>query len=151
MTSISAGHLAGLLAIVGSMLVGLVAVIGGLLHARRGRLFAHEERMKALDLGRELPEDAARVRVEAGEGKSMAARCFETTGWVAGCGFLFAMGSGSSSVADKDHSTQAVAVAIAVSAGVVGVAGLICGTVLAARATDAGPASIKPRFDPDGL
>ena len=149
MTSISAGQLAGLLAIVGSMLVGLVAVVGGLLHARRGRLLAHEERMKALELGRGLPEDEARVRAQAGEGKSMAARCFETTGWVAGCGFLFAMGS--SSVAEKDRPNQAVAVAIAVSAGVVGVAGLICGTVLAAKATDAGPAPIKPRFDPEGL
>ena len=143
MTSISAGHLAGLLAIVGSMLVGLVAVGGGLLHARRGRLFAHEERMKALELGRELPEDAAaQNRRASGSGKPMATQCYEATGWISGSGFLFAFMSSPS---------QAVAVAIAVSAGTVGIAGMICGTVLAARTTEPGRDPIKPRFDPEGL
>ena len=140
----------------GLMLIGLIAMIGGFLHYRRERLLTHTERMKALELGRELPDDAYTTRLKAifgstdqpeeapGGIKSLASQCYSTTGWVSGCGFLFAM---------MGSSNQGVAYAVAAAAGAVGVTGLICGTILASRAPDPAPTRVasKPRFDPEAI
>jgi hypothetical protein len=137
----------------GMILLGLVAIIGGFIHYRRERLLAHDERMKALELGRELPEDAATARIKAAyegeksaqaptEARSMAAQCYSTTGYVCGAGFVFAWMSG-----------PGVAYALAAAAGAVGVTGMICGTILASReaAPAPFPAASKPRYDPEAI
>jgi hypothetical protein len=151
----------------GLILAGVVAIIGGLLHARRGRQFMHVERMKALELGRELPDDTETARIKAAyqveaakqaeepDGlRAMAVQCYTTTGWVAGLGLLFAVGA-----AGVGSSSAAVSMTVAVSAGAIGVTGMICGTILAAKApepretasTSAPTAPIKPRFDPEAV
>jgi hypothetical protein len=141
----------------GVILLSLIAMIGGFLHSRRERLLVHAERMKALELGRDLPDDAATARLKAvsqtevedkaepGE-KSHVARCYSTTGYICGTGFFFAW---------LAASNQAVAIAIAAATGSVGVAGMICGTILAAKPTESSEtrplAHSKPRFDPEAV
>lgn len=138
----------------------LTLVIGGFLQTRRSRLLMHAERMKALDLGRELPDDAemARLKVasqvqkagqadeaEVGE-KSFASRCYSTTAGICGTGFVFAWLSG---------SNQAVALTMAAATGAVGVTGMICGTILATRpepSRESRTASnSKPMYDPEAV
>jgi len=145
--------LAGLLGSV--VLIALVAIVGGFLHSRRERLLTHNERIKALEMGRELPDDAATARIKAVYGvveksetdaKSFATQCYNNTGYICGSGFFFAMVSSSS---------HGVAYALAAASGAIGVTGLICGTILASRepspaSTFSGVAS-KPRFDPEAV
>src|SRR5258708_7259157 len=111
----------------GLIVVGLVAIIGGFLHARRTRLLTHQERMKALELGRAMPDDAATARIRAAFGSgsddgdekaggSLARKCFSTALWVGFWGFLAASQGGS--------INPAIAIAIAASAGAVGVAAM---------------------------
>jgi len=138
--------------------MSLVPIIGGFLHARRERTLVHSERMKALDLGRELPDDVATARinaafgntsasVEGGGGESLSAKCFSTAFWVAFWGFAAAAGLGGSQV------STGVAYAIAASAGAIGVTAMICGAVLGARAPVAAlPGRVpKPRIEDDAL
>jgi hypothetical protein len=136
----------------GAILISLVAIIGGFLQCRRERIFDHRERMKALELGYEMPDDAATARIKAAfgiqstndkgdEGGSLARKCFSTTLWVAFWGFIAAAQAG----------VGYHPVAIAGSVGAVGVAGMICGTILAFR-TPAAPVSrsiSKPAIDAD--
>jgi hypothetical protein len=150
----------------GLILVSLVSIIGGFLHSRRERLLVHAERMKALELGRDMPDDPATMRMKAifpaekpeesasqptspAEPKSLAAQCYSTTGWVAGCGLLFAAWS------SMPGGHSGVAYAIAGAAGAVGVTGMICGTILASKPTISNPtemlAHAKPRFDPEAV
>jgi len=120
------------------ILLGLVGIVGGFLHYRRERLFIHQERMKALELGAELPDDAATARIKAVYGEttngksaeleesgSLARKCFTTALWVAFWGFLAASQGGAANIA--------IAIAIAASAAAIGVTAMICGTVLAMR------------------
>jgi hypothetical protein len=121
--------------VMGSLIVlVLVPVVGGLLHCRRERLLTHQERMRALELGHELPEVAAcRSKLNLASswvgaqraGRSLAPKCFSTTLWVAFWGFVFASQVG--------WERAGVAVAIASSAGAIGVTAMICGTILALR------------------
>ena len=143
----------------GGGLVALVAIVGGFVHSRRERLLTHAERMKSLELGLPLPEDPTTARIRAAMGpaeapsdaRSLAAQCFTTTGYIAGFGLLFAAGA---------SNNPGIAYAIAASGGAIGVTGMICGTILASRATDlssgsssksATSAASKPRFDPDAV
>jgi hypothetical protein len=142
-------------------LVALVAIVGGFLHYRRERLLTHAERMKALELGRDLPEDVATARIKAvlsssdeddeapEKEKSIAVQVYTTTGWVSGCGLLFA------TWASENRGGPGVAYAIAASAGAIGITGMICGTILASRAPAPVPEPLpplnKPRLDPDGI
>jgi hypothetical protein len=130
----------------GLFLAALVAIVGGFLHTRRERVLTHQDRMKALDLGREIPGDAVTARMELGsvvsfhnnkvessgdnEGGSRAIsqKAFSTALWVAFWGFLAAAQSVS---IGQGPAIVAVAVAIAVSAGAIGVTSVICGTILA--------------------
>src|SRR5262245_13798842 len=85
-------------------LLGLVAIVGGFLHSRRERLLTHQERMKALELGRDLPDDAATARLKAtfgaaaggneSKGESLARKCFSTALWIGFWGFLAASQGG---------------------------------------------------------
>jgi hypothetical protein len=140
----------------GLTLVALVSCIGGFLHYRRERMLMHAERMKALELGRDLPDDPETAKIKAaaqaraarqsGLGETtLAARCFSTTGYVCGTGFVFAFLSNTTS-----------ALAIASATGAIGVTGIICGTILASKAaTEPEPRSggmvarAKPFFDPE--
>ena len=142
----------------GMVLIILVAILGGFLHSRRERLLAHAERMKALEMGLDMPDDAATARIKAvygvaeksesasGEPKSLAVQCFSQTGYICGAGFFFAMVAGSS---------HGVAYAMAAATGAIGVTGMICGTILASRepAHDrfASGVASKPRFDPESV
>ena len=120
------------------MLVALVAIIGGYVHYRRERLLTHQERMKALELGREMPDDAATARIKAAFGtsssssdddtsESLPRKVFTTALWVAFWGFLAASQGGT--------ANYAIAIAIAASTGAIGVVAVICGTILALRAS----------------
>ena len=149
----------------GLMLLGLIAIVGRFLHYRRERLLVHAERMKALELGRELPDDAAaRIKAaseaetpEAAEGsakgeKSLPIQVYTMTAWTSGCGMLFACWSSANA-----HGGIGVALAIALAAGAIGVTGMICGTILASKMIAAPPAYDppsplnKPRFDPEAV
>ena len=149
-------------AIGGAFFIGLTACIGGFLHARRERLLTHAERMKALELGREWPDDPATAKLKAlqtpeaddpssppgrpGEPKSLAAKCYSMTTAACSTGFVFAFLS---------SSNQAVAIAIAAATGTVGVAGMICGTILAARESASRGAELarpaKMIYDPEAV
>jgi hypothetical protein len=137
----------------GVILVGLVAIVGGFLHTRRERLLTHQERMKALELGREVPEDPAVARAKvanaqfrealgAGTEKSYAGKCFSATGHACFWGFLFAIGA----AAKEGGNAPGAAYAIAAAAGAIGVTGLICGTVLASRTPASAEPPVKVRY-----
>ena len=140
----------------GTFLIALVAIIGGFLHHRRERLLSHQERMKALDLGREMPDHVSTARIKAAlgtlssghdedESGSLARKCFSTALWVAFWGFLAASQGG--------WVNHAVAGAVAASVGAIGVTAIICGTILAFRPPAAAtlrPVS-KPAVEADAL
>ena len=139
------------------VLISLVAIIGGFLHHRRERLLKHAERMKALELGRELPEDRSAAQTKAvfntfSSGSESAAESSEslprklisTAFWVAFWGFAFAAQGG--------FFNQGIAIAIAVAAGAIGVAAIVCGTVLASRApVSSSAAAFKPKIEDDAF
>jgi hypothetical protein len=132
----------------GIVVIPLVAIIGGFLHYRRERLLTHQERLKALELGRELPDDAATARMKVAWGvaskdrktdlkdenetssAALSRKAFSTALWVAFWGFLAA-----SQGPTLGHSpaSMAVAIAIAAATGAIGVTVAICGTILALR------------------
>jgi hypothetical protein len=141
----------------GVLLIGLVSIIGGLLYSRRTRLLTHQERMKALELGRAMPDapalSAASVEDEGAstdtsDGASLARKCFSTTLWVGIAGFVAASG-----LPDTAKPDVAVAVAIAASAGAIGVTAMICGTILALKTPKAvaPKASGKPVVESDAF
>jgi hypothetical protein len=142
----------------GSMtLLGLAAIVGGLLHSRRERLLTHQERMKALELGRELPDDAPIARLkkvldarwgsDKSDGRSMARRCFSTALWVPFWGFVFA------SQGVWVNTGLAAAIVIVCSAGAIAVTAIICGTILAVheRSTSSQLADAKPLIESDAF
>jgi hypothetical protein len=53
----SAGLVLGFIAVVGGLLIAGLAIILGIRHDRQKREMEHIERMKALELGRTLPQD----------------------------------------------------------------------------------------------
>ncbi len=130
------------------VIVALVAIVGGFLQVRRERMLTHQERLKALELGREIPDDAATARMKVawgitssgektdssdnseGTSGALSRKCFSTAVWVAFWGFFAASQSG---VTGHSPSAVAVAIAIGASAGAIGVTAVICGTILAMR------------------
>lgn len=150
------------------VLIALVAIIGGFLQTRRERLLTHQERLKALELGREIPDDAATARMRVAWGVtsngektasgddnerstgSLSRKAFSTAIWVAFWGFLAASQSTSIGHPPAD---MAVAIAIAASAGAIGITSAICGTILAMRATNPGASNTisKSAIDSDAL
>jgi len=138
----------------GAFVVCLVTIVGGLLQSRRTRFLTHQERMKALELGREIPDDA--VPASGGENKSesLSRKCFSTAFWVGFGGFVAAASQGFTPAASLGIAGHGIAIAIAASTGAIGVTALICGTILAAR-TPSAPArrvaSNKPGIESDAL
>jgi hypothetical protein len=53
----SAGLVLGFIAVVGGLGIGTLAIVLGIRHDRRKRELEHIERMRALELGRVLPQD----------------------------------------------------------------------------------------------
>ena len=145
----------GALGILGVFAICLVPIIGGFLQAHRERQWTHLERMKALELGQELPENAATARIKAAFGQagsdtgtdrgSLARKCFSTAIWVAFWGFMAASSSAGIGLA------SGVAQTIAISVAAVGVTAVICGTILASRVPVTGPSvtAAKPQADAD--
>jgi hypothetical protein len=140
--------------ICGVVLLALVAIVGGFVHSRRERLLTHQERMKALELGRDLPDNAATARVKAvfgagstdeGDARSLARKCFSTALWVGFWGFLFA--------SQTSWANMGIAIVIACSAGAVGVTAMICGTILALRGSSDVDHRLatKPAFESDAF
>jgi hypothetical protein len=141
----------------GMILLGLVGIVGGLLYRRRERLLTHQERMKALELGRDLPDDSAAGRLKAifgagssgvgGEGPSLARKCFSTASWVAFWGFLTA------SQGVWVNTGLAIAIVIACATGAIGVTAMICGTILAiaARSASTAVADAKPFIESEAF
>jgi hypothetical protein len=141
----------------GAMLLGLVGIVGGLLHNRRERLLTHQERMKALELGRDLPDDSAIGRLKAvvaagssggaGEGASLALKCFSTAFWVAFWGFIAA------SQGVWINTGLAIAIVIACATGAISVTSMICGTILAFRegASSSEVTTAKPFIESDAF
>jgi hypothetical protein len=125
--------------IAGFAIIALITIPAFAL-AFRNRAMAHAECMKALELGRETPEDRAAARTKAimkavspSEDVSLgglAHKCYSTAVWVAFWGFGSIAGIG------KGFSPT-VAIAIAASVGAVGVTAVICGTILGARGSTA--------------
>jgi hypothetical protein len=136
------------------VLISLVAIIGGFLHYKRERLLTHQERMKALEFGRELPDDPTTARTKAvfggslggasdEAGESLPRKMITTVLWVAFWGFLFGGPAGA--------ANHAVAIAMAAAVGAIGVAATICGTILALRLPTATSATSKPHIDSDAF
>jgi hypothetical protein len=156
------------LIVASGFLIGLVSIIGGFLQSRRERLLTHQERMKALELGRAVPDDERTRRQKAAlgiassdqeavatapsgderENKDLARKCFSTAFWVGFWGFLAAGGQGGA-----QRPEVAIAIAIAASAGAIGVTAMICGTVLALRTpSERAPMAVsKPVIDRDAF
>jgi hypothetical protein len=129
----------------GVFVIALVSIMGGFLQVRRERLLVHTERMRSLELGLERlsGDDDAGLRAPIGQrsgddenSPSLSRKCFSTAGWVAFWGFVMAANA---------HPTG-VSIAIAASTGAIGVAGMICGTILAFRT----PAAVgwSPTYKP---
>ncbi len=138
------------------LLISLVAIIGGFLHTKRERLLTHQERMKALEVGRALPDDPATARTKAtfngfstdatdDQNQSLPRKILTTTLWIAFWGFLFGGPAGA--------ANHAVAIAMAAAVGAIGVTAMICGTILALRlpATEGASATSKPSIESDAF
>lgn len=119
-------------------LVVLVPVVMGIRAEQHKREMEHAERMRAIELGRPIPGDAgwwspARTAVGIGVGVPLG---------VFGIAFVASL------------LTEQAAPFIWPSAGGIGLAAVICGTVLASRLPDpsrspAPPPGTKPYTDPD--
>jgi hypothetical protein len=144
----------------GLMLLGLVGTIGGFLHYRRERLLLNQERMKALELGRQPPDDPETARVKAMYGarssrdearsRSLARKCFNTALGVGCVGFGTAILPG---LLPFGFANTDVVIAIAASAGAIGVTAIICGTILALRMPSEPPpmGASKPAVESDAF
>lgn len=142
---VTCGILGGLL-----IVVGLPSVLG-IRMAARHRELEHEERMKALELGRPLPgEPADDDHSAAAPSSDRGARIGI---WVPLGSLGIALAATSSR---PDAAASLTNMAVWISAAVVGVTGVICGTILAFRTPQpAAPslrrAPLKPALDEDAL
>lgn len=137
--------------IIAGVLLALMIVVGlpvvlSMRHARRERELEHAERMKSLELGRPLPGEKAELA------SAPMNKCLGIAIWVP----LGALGIAMAATANPMTAATS-SEGIWLAAGAVGVAGVICGTILALRIPprDAGsePAARaeKPSYDADAL
>jgi hypothetical protein len=139
--------------IAGAVVLGLLILVGlpvllGIRHSQRQRELEHIERMKALELGRTLPGE-----IEPGSSEQTASVS------APGKSIAVAVPLGALGIAWLASSTPWSAglagTMIWGSAAVVGVAGVICGTILILRSQPALPQpqymhhDQKPAHDPD--
>ena len=131
--------------------VSLAGIIGGLLYARRVRLLVHAERIKALEMGRELPDEVGSGGPGHVKGRSPADKCYAIAGQACFWGFVFAAGSGTTG---GPHGLG-ISIAIAAATGAIGVTSVICGSALSAkmmaapRRRDYSSASVKEYYEPE--
>ena len=125
------------------LIVVALPVVLSMRHAARDREFQHAERLRALELGQPLPGDPATdvAPRQAGTGIGV---------WVPLGALALALS------ATRDAGDSPVAVATWVAAGSVGIAGVICGTILAVKAPPPatrvrGCAPTKPVFGEDDV
>jgi hypothetical protein len=130
-----------LIPIIGMMIpIVIVPTALGFKHARFLREVKHAERMRAMELGRTLPEDdplsPATIATGIGAGVPLGSLFIA---WLA------------------DRTSEGDAETIWIASSMVALGGLICGTILAARhfATRNQPATyqdtLKPEYDPDAF
>jgi len=116
--------------------VVLVPAVMGMKHARRERELEHAERMRALELGRTLPQD---------ESWWSPARLGLAIGLTVPIGVFFC--AAVATLLDDFHDT------IWVASAIVGVAGVVCGSRLAGRQSASqgyvGTDFAKPSVDED--
>jgi len=121
------------------MIVVALPVVLSMRHAAKDRELLHAERLRALETGRPMPGETVSHNATGATGVGV---------WVPICVFGIALAATQGSV-----DSRAADVAAWISAGCVGVTGVICGTVLTlhnamreGRATDqTSPA--KPHFE----
>jgi len=116
------------------LIVVALPVVLSMRHAARDRELQHTERLKALEVGRLLPGDPPPHGLNGSAGSAIAV-------WVPICALGIALGA----TRGSDLSDAANVVAW-ISAGSVGVTGVICGTVLALRAPIREVESNEPFF-----
>lgn len=131
--------------ITGGILVGLVIVVAlpavlGIRLAARQRELEHQERMKALELGRPWPGEKALDGETSAE--SSPERGVRIGVWVP----LGALGIAFAATSSQHNGESLTHMAIWISAAAVGVAGVICGTILAFRTPRAADSPPTPRF-----
>lgn len=120
-------------------IVVALPVVLNMRQAARDREFQHAERLKALETGRPMPGEGASRGSVSGAGVGV---------WVPIGVFAIALAA-----TQTLENSQAAAVAAWVSAGCVGVTGVICGTILTLHnamregRADGPPAPAKPFFE----
>lgn len=98
------------------MIVVALPVVLSMRHAAKDRELLHAERLKALETGRPMPGESASRGSAGGAGVGV---------WVPICVFGIALAA-----TQHSENSQAIGVAVWISAGCVGVTGVICGTIL---------------------
>jgi hypothetical protein len=132
-----AGIVLGYIAVVGGLSIAPLAIIMGIRHDRRKRELEHMERMRALELGRKLPQDEpwlSPMKIAVVIGGVVPLVVFTSVA--------------SATVKTGFHEEMWIAAAI------VGTAGLISGSALAANtlkreATSTGSLDSKPYVEED--
>ena len=125
------------LLLVGTLVLGatFIPIILGFRHARRTRELDHAERMKALEVGRPMPgegknepsSNSSRIALSIGAGVPIG---------VFGCAWL-------TSTAAGYHES------IWIASALVGTAGVVCGSILAALSIKSEKSSAKPVVEED--
>jgi hypothetical protein len=133
----TAGIVLGFIAVVGGLAIAPLAIVLGQRHERRKRELEHIERMKALELGRTLPQDEpwwspARIAWLIGAGVPLGA--------------FLSVGLASRSVGYHEGMW--------IAAAMVGISGVISGSILAGqslahRKSSPGFDAAKPDVDED--
>jgi hypothetical protein len=133
----SAGLVLGFIAVIGGLSIGALAIILGIRHDRRKREMEHIERMRALELGRTLPQD---------EPWLSPAKLAALFGAVVPLGVFVSVGTATSSSGYHEEMWLA--------ATCVGITAVISGATVAClsgrtrKASDS-PAAVKPYIEED--
>jgi hypothetical protein len=112
-----------------------VPIILGFRQSRRNREFEHTERMKAFEMGRRWPGGALEQPAPSSSRGAIAIGAGVPIG-VFGCAWLASM-------------TVGYQETIWIAAAMVGMSGVICGTVLAKQSNGSEKSSAKPQVEED--
>ena len=117
------------------MIVVALPVVLSMRQAAKDRELLHAERLKALEMGRPLPGEATTQSSAGATGVGV---------WVPICAFGIALAA-----TQHSENSQAADFAAWISAGCVGVTGVICGTILTLHNAmkDGQSAPAKPQFE----
>jgi hypothetical protein len=133
----SAGLVLGFIAVIGGLSIGALAIILGIRHDRQKREMEHIERIKALELGRTLPQD---------EPWLSPAKLAALIGGVVPLGVFVSVGTATTSTGFHEEMWLA--------ASGVGVTAVIAGATVACvsgrtRKASGSPAAVKPYIEED--